>query len=178
MQEFVLNILNSATTSPNNPRDIFVSLAIWIVSAIGLSLVFTKAGEKKWKAFVPIVESYAKYSVFWKKAYFVLSLVLELVASFMFSFVLVDSGAASLTGEIRNVNYKPLYFWIIIAACILLVACVIIEIILCKKMSAAFGKGVGYALGLFFLYPIFVVLLGASDARYTPVQETTNSIDI
>ncbi|WP_175956865.1 DUF5684 domain-containing protein [Schaalia sp. Marseille-Q2122] len=38
------------------------------------------------------------------------------------------------------------------------------------KLAAAFGKGVGFAIGLIFLGPIFMILLGFSDAKYQGVQ--------
>ena len=42
----------------------------------------------------------------------------------------------------------------------------IVFIIVWVGVARAFGKGTGYALGLIFLSPIFVPLLGFSDAQY------------
>ena len=42
----------------------------------------------------------------------------------------------------------------------------IVFIIIWVGVARAFGKGTGYALGLVFLSPIFVPLLGFSDAQY------------
>ena len=42
----------------------------------------------------------------------------------------------------------------------------IIGIIVLVELAKSFGKGVGYALGLIFLSPIFIVMLGFGSARY------------
>ena len=43
------------------------------------------------------------------------------------------------------------------------VACVVMI-----AFARRFGKGVGFALGLVFLSPIFICILGFGDARYDP----------
>ena len=42
----------------------------------------------------------------------------------------------------------------------------IIGIVVYAKLAAAFGKGIGYTLGLIFLNPIFVMMLGFGSAEY------------
>jgi hypothetical protein len=42
----------------------------------------------------------------------------------------------------------------------------IIAIIVLNDLSKSFGKGVGFTFGLFFLLPIFILILGFGDARY------------
>ena len=44
----------------------------------------------------------------------------------------------------------------------------IVVIIAYMALAAKFGKGVGYALGLAFLSPIFFPMLGFGDSTYTP----------
>lgn len=43
---------------------------------------------------------------------------------------------------------------------------IIFIIIVLNDLSKAFGKGVGFTLGLLFLSPIFVAILGFGSARY------------
>jgi hypothetical protein len=43
----------------------------------------------------------------------------------------------------------------------------IILIIIWLNVAKAFGKGAGFAIGLIFLSPIFVPILGFSDAQYS-----------
>lgn len=38
------------------------------------------------------------------------------------------------------------------------------------KLAKAFGKGIGFAIGLLFLSPIFLIMLGFGDAQYEGPQ--------
>lgn len=48
-----------------------------------------------------------------------------------------------------------------------------IQIYLAINLSKAFGKGNGFAAGLFFLQPIFICILGFGKAEYKGVAEAT-----
>ena len=48
--------------------------------------------------------------------------------------------------------------------------CGIGAIVLPIKLAPAYGKGVGYILGLIFLGPIFYIMLGFGDAQYQGPQ--------
>jgi hypothetical protein len=58
---------------------------------------------------------------------------------------------------------KPL--WWIVLFCIPVVNFVAAVMVLIS-VAKAFGKGAGFAIGLLFLSPIFVPILGFSDAKY------------
>ena len=45
-----------------------------------------------------------------------------------------------------------------------------VTIYLYYKLARAFGKGIGYALGLIFLTPIFICMLGFGSAEYIGPQ--------
>ena len=45
------------------------------------------------------------------------------------------------------------------------------EIILAKELAKAFGKGTGFAVGLFLLLPIFVWILGFGKAEYKKIEK-------
>ena len=44
---------------------------------------------------------------------------------------------------------------------------IVIAVMVMIAIAKAFGKGTGFALGLLFLSPIFIPILGFSDAQYT-----------
>lgn len=46
----------------------------------------------------------------------------------------------------------------------------VVRIITCVKLAAAFGKSGWYALGLLFFPPVFVIILGWGSARYQGPQ--------
>lgn len=43
---------------------------------------------------------------------------------------------------------------------------IIMGIVVYAKLAAAFNKGIGYTLGLIFLTPIFIMMLGFGSAEY------------
>lgn len=46
----------------------------------------------------------------------------------------------------------------------------IVLIVVYVKLAKAFGKGIGFAIGLLFLSPIFLLMLGFGDAQYEGPQ--------
>lgn len=51
------------------------------------------------------------------------------------------------------------------------VAAIVFSIMQASRLSKAFGKGTGFAFGLFFLNPIFLLILGFSDSKYIGIQK-------
>lgn len=47
----------------------------------------------------------------------------------------------------------------------------VVQIILCFKLSKAFGHGTGFGFGLLFLTPIFYMILGFGDSSYVGPQQ-------
>ena len=47
----------------------------------------------------------------------------------------------------------------------------IISIMYSVKLAKAFGKGTGFAIGLIFLSPIFILILGLGDSTYHGAQK-------
>ena len=59
---------------------------------------------------------------------------------------------------------KPLW-WIVLL--FIPIVNFVIAVMVMISLAKAFGKGTGFALGLLFLSPIFIPILGFSDAQYT-----------
>lgn len=51
------------------------------------------------------------------------------------------------------------------------VVAIVFSIMQASRLSKAFGKGTGFALGLFFLNPIFLLILGFGDSKYIGIQK-------
>lgn len=51
------------------------------------------------------------------------------------------------------------------------IAIIVLTIMQCSRLAKAFGKGTGYAVGLFFLNTIFMLMLGFGDAEYKGLPE-------
>lgn len=54
------------------------------------------------------------------------------------------------------------------AAC--MVATMVFYVLLNYKTAKAFGKGVGFTIGLIFLQPVFLMILGFGSAQYQGPQ--------
>ena len=125
------------------------SLICYIICAIGNWKVFTKAGEEGWKAIIPIYNNYVSYKISWNTKMFWIMLgclVINFLCSKIGGFVGTLGGLFSL-------------------------AATILTFIQCTKLAKAFGHGIGFAIGLFFLNPIFVILLGFDSSSYLGPQE-------
>ena len=51
------------------------------------------------------------------------------------------------------------------------VVAIVFSIMQASRLSKAFGKGTGFAFGLFFLNPIFLLILGFGDSKYVGIQK-------
>ena len=58
---------------------------------------------------------------------------------------------------------KPVWWFLLL---FIPVVNIVIAVLVMIGVAKAFGKGTGFALGLLFLSPIFVPILGFSDAKY------------
>lgn len=56
--------------------------------------------------------------------------------------------------------------WWFILECIPLVG-IVVRAFVCMRLSESFDRGVGFAFGLYFLEPVFMMILGFGEARYS-----------
>lgn len=126
------------------------ALIFYVLVIIAGWKIFTKAGEKGWKAIIPVYNIYIFYKIsgvnFW---------------IWCFIPVLVYSIFSALIGDNDDPN-------VILAIC-LLASCVYTLVgtcKFCKGLATAFGRGTGFAVGLFFLPNIFQLILGFGSSKY------------
>lgn len=121
--------------------------------------IFGKESKKKWLSFVPFVNDYILYDTFWNTKMFALYIVVNFVMQVITRF-------ASEKSAIISVLYM-------IATLIVL----LLDIAIMTHIAISFGKtgfsNVLWSIGLFALYPLFVVIL-AKRNEFTP--EVTESI--
>lgn len=121
--------------------------------------IFGKESKKKWLSFVPFVNDYILYDTFWNTKMFALYIVVNFVMQVITRF-------ASEKSAIISVLYM-------IATLIVL----LLDIAIMTHIATSFGKtgfsNVLWSIGLFTLYPLFVVIL-AKRNEFTP--EVTESI--
>ena len=131
---------------------IYVGIAFiwWLLQIIANWRIFTKAGESGWKSIIPLYGDYVSYRIAWQTSYFWLVFILGIVASGI-------EGAA-------NPNGDNMMLMAIVALIRLIIA--LIGIMYSVKLARAFGRGTGFAIGLIFLQPIFMLILGFGDDPY------------
>ena len=110
---------------------VFISLAVAIVSIIGMWKMFTKANEEGWKAIIPIYNLYTLCKIVGVNPWWIL---ITFVSAFL-SIIPIIGSLAELAVTI--------YFGILLA----------------KSTANSFGKDTGFAVGLYFLSPIFYCIL-------------------
>ena len=122
----------------------------WLLQIIANWNIFTKAGEAGWKGIIPVYSDYISYKIAWQPSYFWLVFVLGIITS-------VANGMADPNGPNTTILLIVSLIRIILA---------IISILYCIKLSRAFGHGIGFAIGLIFLQPIFMLILGFGNDPY------------
>ncbi len=123
---------------------------IWEIFTLIASIkVVKKMGEPWWAAIVPFYHDYVLYKHVWIGWIGIVAAVLQCFGNSVQS--MQESGSMMGMGGLSGIC-GLVYF--------------VLHIIFCIKLSKAFGHGTGYALGLIFLEPIFILMLGFSEDRY------------
>ena len=115
-----------------------ICIAIAVVAAIGMWKVFTKAGEKGWKSIIPVYNMYTLCKIIGVNPWWILIVFLSSIVAFI-----------------------P-----IIGMLAAMAVVIYLNILVAKSTANAFGKDTGFAIGLYFLSPIFYCILGFGKAKY------------
>ena len=124
-----------------------IALAWWLLQIIANWRIFTKAGEAGWKSIIPVYSDYISYKIAWQTSYFWLVFILGIIAS-----CIQNPGGDSAM--------------LLMLASLIKIIAGIISIIYSVKLAKAFGRGIGFALGLIFLQPVFMLILGLGNDHY------------
>ena len=127
-----------------------VALAWWILQIIANWKIFTKAGEAGWKSIIPVYSDYVSYKIAWQTGYFWLTVILSIISSVAQGFATPDADNMMILAIVSLVR----------------IIMIIVSVMYSVKLSRAFGHGIGFAIGLIFLQPIFMLILGFSSDQY------------
>lgn len=125
-----------------------VSLVLAIIMIVAYWKIFTKFGEPGWKALIPFYNQYILFKYSWNPTMF----WAVLIGGFVSVVLSMFGGALSVLGTLVNL------------------AVLVVSIIQSYKLSKSFGHGVPFTLGLLFLNPIFLLILGFGDDQYLGSQ--------
>ena len=133
---------------------------IVVLSLIAGGKLLKKAGESPWKILIPIYGGYCLYKIansegiFWGT--FAVSIVSNIISR------IVASSIVSNRYFITESDLLPLTIISIVTGLIIL----IMQFVYVRRLADSFGKGIGFAIGLFLLFPIFAMILAFGSAAY------------
>ena len=142
---------------------IVAGIAIAILLIVAMWKLFTKAGEKGWKALIPIYDVYILFKIAGAKSWFWGLVVAEIIV-FVDTIIATNNGGVVTDANGNVTEIKDISFAIVIAA--MAIFELICYIVLCAKLAKAFKRGAGTAIGLFFLPNIFTLILAFGSAKY------------
>jgi hypothetical protein len=117
----------------------------YLLTAIGYSKMYRKAGEAPWKAFIPVYNTYNNYKISWNGKLFFLSAALYILLT-------AFSNSAMLALQLVSA-----------AAGIALIVVMVKQNV---KMAKLFGKGAGTGIALIFFPGITALILGLGKAEF------------
>ena len=117
----------------------------YLLTAIGYSKMYRKAGEAPWKAFIPVYNAYNNYKISWNGKMYFLSAALYILVTAL-------TNSAMLAAQLA-----------VIAAGIALIVVIFKQNI---KMAKLFGKGAGTGIALIFFPGITSLILGLGKAEF------------
>ncbi|MBQ6520415.1 MAG: hypothetical protein IJI14_17000 [Anaerolineaceae bacterium] len=135
---------------------IAIPIICWFVQAVGKFFVFKKAGKTPWHGFIPVLSDWHQLDLSWNR------MIAWLWVGILIICCLFLSGIFS--GLMKPYIHDSLTI-------VFVITLYIIMIIDCYQLAKAFGKNFFFVLGLFFLFPIFMVILGLDNSKYLGPQE-------
>ena len=135
-------------------------LIYYILLVIAGWKIFEKAGEKGWKSLIPIYNTYIFYKIVGMKNYFWAILIM----SFAFSLITTALGQGTQMQSMNLATGAGVFSFILsLAFCIF---ALVVSVMYAIRTSKAFGHGGLFAVGLFFLSGIFLLILGFGKSKY------------
>lgn len=120
----------------------------YVLQVVAYWKIFEKAGEPGWKAIIPFYNTYTQYKFTWNANLYWFALFGSVVGCGLNAL----GGVAGVLGSA------------------ILLAVTILNIFALNKLAKAFGHGALFTIGLFFLNPIFKLILAFSSDRYLGPQ--------
>ena len=131
-----------------------VCLVMYIFQIIADWKIFTKAGKPGWHSLIPYLNTWDQTDLSWNSTMAWVTVGLMIAGG-------------SLSPIMQN---NPDSTFVMVIACILVAAIFVIGFISLYKLAKAFGKGIGFFIGLVFLNPIFMMILSFGNAEYQGKQ--------
>ena len=123
-----------------------LTILFYLLQIIAQWKLFTKAGEGGWKSLIPVYNYYTLFKITWSRTAFFVMAALMIASAMLLTNQ--DSNLCQVMGKIFSGLVS------------------LITIIETYKVSRAYGHGFPFFLGLLFLEPLFILILGLGSSRY------------
>lgn len=125
------------------------ALIMYVLYAIGLWKMFTKAGEAGWKALIPFYNMYILFKIAWQGSMFWWYLGLSVLSG-----ALIGWGIGGMNDMLIYIGYA------------ISIVTMVIWLVELYNVSLAYGHGLGYFIGLAFLQGLFTIIIGFGSSQY------------
>lgn len=131
-----------------------IQFAFFVLQIVSFWMLFQKADVAGWKSIIPIYSNWKMFDIVWKTKYFWFTLGLSVVY-------------AVLMYLVQNVITTGVFFIVltVVRLIVLFFSCML-EFFFYRHLARSYGKGDCFVFGLFFLYPIFILILGLGRSRF------------
>lgn len=131
-----------------------IQFAFFILQIVSFWMLFQKADVAGWKSIIPIYSNWKMFDIVWKTKYFWFTLGLSVVY-------------AVLMYLVQNVITTGVFFIVltVVRLIVLFFSCML-EFFFYRHLARSYGKGDCFVFGLFFLYSIFILILGLGRSRF------------
>lgn len=142
-----------------------LAFAFWILTIIASWKVLEKAGEPGWKAIIPIYNIYMMYKIVGMAGWFWGIIIAGIVLSIVMGIDGTANTFSMSSEELANFNWGA-HIPSVICLFAYTIFAIVADVYYCIRTSKAFNHGGGFAVGLFFLQPIFWLILGFGKSKY------------
>ena len=129
-----------------------IGIIYYILLVIAWWKLFTKAGEKGWKAIIPFYNFYTQCKLTWAPKFFWIIIGLAVLSGILGAVMQNMTGTGAVIVNLVSLAAS--------------IAIIVLSIISEYKLAKAYGHGGGYTVGLVFLNFIFMLILGFGKSKY------------
>lgn len=128
---------------------VIMLVAETVLTVASLWKIFEKAGERGWKALIPVLNNYTTFKIAWRADF----MWIYIVATFLGDFLRISAFASGVS-------------LMLFLAYLFNVVAFVFQVGLSVKLVKAFGYSGGYAVGLILVPIIFLPIIAFEKSRY------------
>lgn len=140
------------------------SIVFYVLTIIATWRILKKAGQPGWKCLIPIYNVYMLYKIVGMPGWFWGLLLVNILLIIVMNF---DHTLGYFIGDANQPTFDAgAHIPTVIALAVAGIVSLCGGILYAWRTSKAFGHGVGFFLGLFFLQPLFWLIIGFGKSKY------------